>query len=129
MLLAVCICVYVYLFACLYCVACPCLAFCLDFLCVSADLLLSPAPLHIVCPRLRYPMCADNAATTYLYYNVTDVEDYAFRESSLIEAQVLPLPLNMSETLKVIGECWVQATGWNGPVSGVAITPTAFSCT
>lgn len=51
-----------------------------------------------------YPMCADNAATTYLYYNVTDVEDYAFRESSLIEAQVLPLPLNMSETLKVIDD-------------------------
>ena len=71
-------------------------------------------------------MCADNAATTYLYYNVTDVEDYAFRESSLIEAQVLPLPLNMSETLKVIGECRVQATGWNGPLSGVAITPTSF---
>jgi hypothetical protein len=49
-------------------------------------------------------MCADNAASTYLYYNVSNVEDYGFRESSMIEAEVLPLPLNLTQQLLVIGE-------------------------
>ena len=59
-------------------------------------MLLSLALAYVV----RYPLCHDPAATTYLYYDVPNVEDYGQLQSSLVEAQI-PQPLEHNLTIRV----------------------------
>jgi hypothetical protein len=48
-----------------------------------------------------YPYCESTSAT-YLYYHVPDVEDVVHPESSLLEAGVSPMPVNISTRMEQI---------------------------